>query len=157
MAFAVGCAALSFLLLCAVGGGAVVYGMGTSIGGGVSGATGRSVRVRGTVVRAVGLGAIGPGASCELPVDEIRQPDGTLGCHVVVTCNGIGLYGDARTGYFPCTFAPGSVSGSDPSTSSLDRDGAFTVSTALRTFEVHDDPSGPLGAFAVSGTIVSVE
>lgn len=152
---AIGCAAATFLLLCAGGGSAVIYGLTGA--GGVSGGTGRVVRIRGTVSTAMGPGGVGPGASCELPVEEVREADGTVVCHVVVTCAGMNLYGDGRTGYFPCTFAPGSVTGGDPSTSSLDRDGAFSVSTSLRTFEVHDDGSGPLGTFAVSGTITSVE
>jgi hypothetical protein len=159
---AVGCAGLLLVTLCLAGAGAIAVGMaGGSAGGGLGGAPG--VMLRGQITSYTGSMPLGPGTACELPVEQVTRPDGTVWCHVRMSCGGVALYGSETNGFFPCTITPsspgvpGRVSGQDPQTTMADRDGAFMVNTDIRSFEAHDDGSGASGFFAVVGTITSVE
>lgn len=159
---AVGCAGLAFLSLCVIGIGAMAWGMARSSGpvafGGAPG-----VRLRGQITSYAGSAPLGPGTSCELPIEQVVQDDGTIWCHVRLSCGGFPLYGTDDNGFFPCTITPssggypGRVTGQDFETTSSDRDGAFSVNSDLRTFEAHDDGAGANGFFVVVGTITAVE
>lgn len=90
------------------------------------------------------------------------------GCHVTVTttadeqnncraraqCDGLTLYGEGSTGYFPCTLDPISraVSGNDGATTSSDRDAAFMLDTNARVLRLRDDASGSFGEYTLEGT-----
>jgi|GEM_PF-6579185 hypothetical protein len=160
---AFGCAGLMLVTLCLAGAGAIAVGMsgGAAVGGGLGGAPG--VMLRGQITSYTGSLPLGPGTACELPVEQVTRPDGTVWCHVRMSCGGLALYGSESNGFFPCTITPsspgvpGRVSGQDPQTTMADRDGAFTVNTDTRSFEAHDDGSGASGFFVVVGTITSVE
>lgn len=160
---AVGCAAAAFMTLCAVGVGAVAWGVSRSDGSGGFASGGPTVRMRGQITSYMGSAAIGPGTPCDMPIEQVARPDGTSWCHVRLTCGGIPLYGSDENGFFPCTFSPtsggipGRVQGSDLETTSSDRDASFTVNSDLRTFEAHDDGAGAGGFFVVTGTITSIE
>lgn len=157
---AVGCVAAAFMSLCAVGVGAVAWGM---MGGSSFVASGPTVRMRGQITSYMGSAAIGPGTPCDLPVEQVQRDDGTMWCHVRLTCGGIPLYGGEENGFFPCTFSPtsgaypGRVQGTDMETTSTDRDPSFTVNSDVRTFEAHDDGAGAGGFFVVTGTITTIE
>ncbi len=165
---AVGCAGVAFMTLCAVGFGAVFWGItsrnsptGGGLAGGAPSATGSTtVRVRAQVTSYTGSGYVPVGSVCDMPIEQVYQADGSYWCHVRLNCGGLALYGSEENGFFPCTFyagPPGSVNGQDPQTTTSDRDGAFMVNTDARVFEAHDDGAGPLGYFAVTGTIIAIE
>lgn len=161
---ALGCAGVAFMTLCAVGFGAVFWGITSRSAPTASGAptpSGSSmVRVRAQVTSYTGSGYVPVGSVCEMPIEQVFQADGSYWCHVRLNCGGLALYGSDENGFFPCTFyagPPGSVNGQDPQTSTSDRDGAFTVNTDARYFEAHDDGAGPFGYFTVTGTIIAIE
>lgn len=154
---AIGCAGLAFTTLCSVGVGAVVWGAMASGGGGSAAPGGSDLLVRAQITSYVGSAGLPVGSTCELPIETRAQADGSTLCHVRLSCSGVPLYGNDENGFFPCVVSPGSVSGQDFETTSGDRDGAFMVNTSTRMFEAHDDAMGPMGFFAVTGTILSVE
>lgn len=159
---AIGCAGLAFLSLCITGMAVLAWGMSESARvnrpGSVAG-----VRVRGTLTSYVGADGLAVGTACDLPIERVERADGSVVCHVRMSCGGVPLYGNDESGFFPCTITPsgggvgGAVMGGDAQTSQFDRDGAFTVDTGTRIFEAHDDAAGRRGAFFLTGTITTIE
>lgn len=117
-----------------------------------------SVTVQASVTRAVGRRlTVRAGEPCVFAIEYPERSDqpGVHWCHTVVRCGGVALYGGGTGGYFPCTFSqsPPGVRGTDSDTTSGDRDGAFTIDTAARTFQVRDDASGDYGTFELDAVI----
>jgi hypothetical protein len=152
---AIGCAALGLFCFCGIGVSGLAYWFAQ--GGGLGGHT--RVHVVATVTDYLGLGAgIGPGTSCDLPITAQTLQDGSQQCHVLMTCAGVPLYGDAQSGFFPCQFNTSSplVIGADPETSMVDHDGAFSINTSARTVSLSDDFMGRSGMFVLTASITSV-
>jgi len=152
---AIGCVALGLFCFCGMGVSGVVYWLAQ--GGSLGGRT--RVHVVATVNDYLGLGAgIGPGTVCDLPITAQTLDNGSQQCHVLMTCAGVPLYGDAQSGFFPCQFNTSTplVIGTDPDTSMIDHDGAFSVNTSARTVSLSDDFMGRSGMYALSATITSV-
>ncbi len=150
----IGCALLGLCCLCGTGVSGAAWAL--SQNGGFGGYT--RVHVTATVSSYLGLGAgIGPGTTCDLPVTVETLQDGTQQCHVVMTCGGQALYGDAQSGFFPCQFStsPPRVIGQDTNTASVDHDGAFSIDTTQGTVSLADDFLGRAGMFMMTATITS--
>ncbi len=159
---AIGCASLCLFCLCAVGVGGIFYAAsdGGDLGdlGGLAGGDG-TVHVSATVTEVVGtIPGVSVGTTCELPITATDGTEGTQQCHVVMTCGGVPLYGDASSGFFPCQFStsPASVLGQDTDTSLVDQDGAFFISTMGGNISLMDDPAGTNGMFRIAATVSSV-
>lgn len=155
---AIGCVVLLFSCLCAAGVGGVLFAVGSSGGGGGLGIAATTVHVQARVTSYLGLtGGIAPGTMCDLPITAETQPDGTQQCHVLMTCGGVSLYGDAQSGFFPCQFStsPPSVMGQDTNTTMSDQDGAFFISTTGGNVSLSDDFLGRNGMFTLQATITS--
>jgi hypothetical protein len=152
---AIGCVAFGLLCFCGMG----VSGVAIWLSQGGSLARHTRVHVVASVNDYLGLGAgIGPGTVCDLPITVEARDDGSQVCHVLMTCAGASLYGDATSGFFPCQFNTSTplVIGTDPDTSMVDHDGAFTINTSARSLSLSDDFMGRSGMFALSATITSV-
>ena len=152
---AIGCAMLGLFCFCGIGVSGLAYWLSSN--GGFAGHT--RVHVVATVNNYLGLGAgIGPGSVCDLPITATTAEDGSQQCHVLMTCAGQALYGDAQSGFFPCQFStsPPLVVGADSDTSMIDHDGAFFISTTGSNVSLSDDFLGHSGMFTLSATITSV-
>ena len=151
----VGCALLGLCCFCGVGVSGLMWALSQN---GALGIGATRVHVSATVTSYLGLGAgIGPGTVCDLPITAETQQDGTQTCHVVMTCGGQVLYGDAQQGFFPCQFStsPPRVVGQDANTSMADHDGAFNIDTTQSTVALADDFLGRAGMFTLSANITS--
>jgi hypothetical protein len=162
---AIGCASLCLFCLCAIGVGGVFYAANDSgSGGGLvdlgGGGGGDTVHITATVTSFIGsVPGVSTGTVCDLPITATTDPEGTQTCHVVMTCGGVSLYGDAASGYFPCQFStsPPSVMGQDTDTTLGDQDGSFHIGTMGGYISLIDDPTGRNGMFELAATINTVE
>lgn len=151
---AIGCGLMTLFCLCGIGVSGLVYVLAQRGGLGAT-----RVHATATVQSYLGLGAgIGPGTTCDLPITVETTQDGTQLCHVVMTCAGQVLYGDASQGFFPCQFStsPPRVVGQDVSTTMSDQDAAFSIDTDQRTLNVADDFLGRAGMYTLTATLTTV-
>jgi hypothetical protein len=161
---AIGCASLCLFCLCAMGVGGVFYAVNRDGGGGGLGGLGggdpNTVHITATITSFIGsVPGVTTGSTCDLPVTATTLDDGTQQCHVLMSCSGVSLYGDASSGFFPCQFStsPASVIGQDTDTSVSDQDGAFFISTMGGNISLTDDFAGRNGMFTLSATVSTVE
>ena len=158
---AIGCAMLGLCCLCGVGVSGLLYFLSNEGGGGGGLGLGQPTRVHvtATVTSYLGLTAgISPGTTCDLPITQETTQDGRTVCHVLASCGGQTLYGDAQTGFFPCQFStsPPTVIGQDTDTTMGDQDGAFSIDTNARTLSIADDFQGRYGMYVLSASITGV-
>lgn len=153
---AIGCGVLGLFCLCGMGVSGLLYVLSQN---GSIGTHYTRVHVTATVTSYLGTGAgIGPGTTCDLPITSETREDGTVMCHVVMTCGGMSMYGDAQAGWFPCQFStsPARVIGQDINTSLMDQDGAFSIDTTQNVLNLADDFMGRAGMFTLTANITSV-
>ncbi len=153
---AIGCALLGLCCLCGVGVSGLLWALSQNGGLGLHYTR---VHATATVTSYLGLGAgIGPGTTCDLPITSETREDGTVLCHVTMTCAGQSVYGDAQAGFFPCQFStsPPRVIGQDINTSMVDQDGAFAIDTTQNMVTLADDFMGRAGMFTLTANITSV-
>jgi hypothetical protein len=160
----IGCASLCLFCLCAIGVGGVFYAVNQDHGGGLAGigggGGGEGIHITATVTSFTGnVPGVGVGTTCDLPITATSNPDGTQTCHVVMTCGGVSLYGDASSGFFPCQYtdSPPSVMGQDTDTTIGDHDGSFHIGTMGGFISLIDDPTGRNGTFELAATVSTVE
>ncbi len=73
-------------------------------------------------------------------------------CHGRVECGRHTVYGRGSSS-FPCEVQGAAVRGGEDMVTATDGDAAFRVDSGAGTLTVHDDASGPLGAFSVSARL----
>lgn len=114
--------------------------------------------VRATVTSASGLADVTMGTVCTV---EVRQSDDAeLPCRAQIDCGPRHLYGSESLGFFACTLTVGGarpdVQGADTLTTRQDTDPAMSLDTIAGTLSMHDDETGPLGAFTLTANVESV-
>ncbi len=99
-----------------------------------------------TVTSAEGLEGVTAGGQCRVWVS------GRETCHGRVECGRHTVYGRGSSS-FPCEVQGAAVRGGEDMVTATDGDAAFRVDSGAGTLTVHDDASGPLGAFSVSARL----
>lgn len=119
------------------------------------------ITVHATITEVSGSPGVTVGQTCEFNVERRDRDDGSgFWCNAQVVCGGHLLYGGPMAGFFPCTLFDSptrGVVGSDPNTTSVDQDAAFSIDTSQLTMELHDDASGPNGELHVAAHIDTIE
>lgn len=172
----VGCGVLLLLTLCLGSGGLIYYAVSsgaamagpgmpagptpTSGGPAPTGTPLPARTVQATITQAIGSSPAPVNATCNFVVTATSEPTNppSTQCRAQVVCGGQLLYGGPNSGYFPCVVGdqPPSVIGRDDNTTSADTDAAMSLDTTAGMLTVHDDASGPHGAFSVTARIDSV-
>ncbi len=118
-------------------------------------------QVRAEVTRVQGAAVARQGDKCEFLVERRRREPDTFWCNAQVVCGGKLLYGGPERGYFPCKlYEDGEqrdVIGSDPHTTSADKDAAIAINTREGVMKIWDDEHGVLGEFVIEAEILSIQ
>jgi len=117
-------------------------------------------QIRAEVTRVRGAQIVRPGDKCEFLVERRVRDHDSYYCNAQVVCGGRLLFGGPDRGYFPCRLFDSEhrdVIGSDPNTTSADRDAAILINTREGVMRIWDDERGVLGEFQVEADILSIQ
>jgi hypothetical protein len=117
-------------------------------------------QVRAEVTRVRGNPVVRAGDKCEFLIERRQRERDGFYCNAQVVCGGRLLFGGPDRGFFACKLfddARRDVVGTDPSTTSADKDAAFHINTREGVMRIWDDERGELGEFNVEAEILSIQ
>lgn len=117
-------------------------------------------QVRAEVTRVRGNPVVRAGDKCEFLIERRLRERDLFYCNAQVVCGGRLLFGGPDRGFFACKLFDDErrdVVGSDPSTTSSDKDAALHINTREGVMRVWDDDKGELGEFVVEAEILSIQ